>query len=310
MPFLSICIPAYKHEEGLQRLLESIRSQNYRDFEVVLTDDSPDDRLKVLSKKFENDFPLLYIKNEVSKGSPGNWNFAMSQAKGQWIKLMHHDDWFTDDEALGKFARAAEGNPDARFFFCGTRIFDTRVNQTYTYHPSEKTLNALPELPAGLFHANVIGAPTTTLVRKPGYEFYDPALIWLVDIECYFRSLIKHGYVHIDEPLIITAAEQESQLTHELKGNKSIELFEYFYCYAKLKPQLDSMNRAVFQQKLLFLLQDFDVRSLREIRKAGFTGKIPGFIHGYCLIAGFSQKLAIKIFGKWLQTRLNENDSN
>jgi glycosyltransferase involved in cell wall biosynthesis len=40
-PLISICIPAYKRTEFLQRLLDSIDIQTFKNFEVIVTDDSP-----------------------------------------------------------------------------------------------------------------------------------------------------------------------------------------------------------------------------------------------------------------------------
>ena len=46
MAKVSICIPAYGNPVGICRLLESVRIQKYRDFEVIVTDDSPDDSVE------------------------------------------------------------------------------------------------------------------------------------------------------------------------------------------------------------------------------------------------------------------------
>ena len=39
---VSICVPAYKNPVGVERLLESVKVQSFTDYEVVVTDDSPD----------------------------------------------------------------------------------------------------------------------------------------------------------------------------------------------------------------------------------------------------------------------------
>ena len=46
VPFISICIPAYKNTTYVGRLLDSISEQTFTDYEVVVTDDSPDDSVK------------------------------------------------------------------------------------------------------------------------------------------------------------------------------------------------------------------------------------------------------------------------
>ena len=69
MPLISICIPAYKNPEFLMRLLNSIHMQRYKDYEVVITDDTPDDSLKPVVDQFKEVLPLNYIKNKVELGS-------------------------------------------------------------------------------------------------------------------------------------------------------------------------------------------------------------------------------------------------
>jgi glycosyltransferase involved in cell wall biosynthesis len=42
-PVVSVCIPAYRNAEALERAFKSLQRQQFKDFEVVITDDSPDD---------------------------------------------------------------------------------------------------------------------------------------------------------------------------------------------------------------------------------------------------------------------------
>src|SRR5439155_18647369 len=85
-PLVSICIPAYKRVEFLKRLLESISIQSFKDFEVIITDDSPTNEVYELSQAYKDKFTLFYSKNAVAVGTPENWNEAIRHAKGEWIK--------------------------------------------------------------------------------------------------------------------------------------------------------------------------------------------------------------------------------
>ena len=49
MPKVSICIPCYKQTVFLKRTLDSITTQSYEDFEVIVTDDTPDYSIAVRS---------------------------------------------------------------------------------------------------------------------------------------------------------------------------------------------------------------------------------------------------------------------
>ena len=66
---ISICIPAYQRPENIKRLLQSIAVQTFRDLEVVITDDSPDDSVKNVLQEFSI-LPVHFIKNETALGTP------------------------------------------------------------------------------------------------------------------------------------------------------------------------------------------------------------------------------------------------
>lgn len=119
MPKVSICIPAYRNPEGITRLLASVREQRFGDYEVVLTDDSPDGSVEAAARQagLEN---LRYYRNETRKGAAANWNRAVELARGDYIKMMHHDDWFAGPDGLGRFAALLDEAPEAVLAFSGS----------------------------------------------------------------------------------------------------------------------------------------------------------------------------------------------
>src|SRR5687767_8300464 len=94
-PLVSICIPAYKNVSYLGRLLDSIAEQTFADFEVVITDDSPDNSVEDFLKNYSRIETISYYRNVPACGTPENWNAGIRKARGKWIKLMHDDDWFS-----------------------------------------------------------------------------------------------------------------------------------------------------------------------------------------------------------------------
>ena len=107
MPKISICVPAYKNPSGIARLLASVKAQTFSDYEVILTDDTPDDSVReaAMAAGLSN---LRYEKNQTRLEPTGNWNAAVHLARGEWIKMMHHDDWFSGPESLGRLAELEE----------------------------------------------------------------------------------------------------------------------------------------------------------------------------------------------------------
>jgi glycosyltransferase involved in cell wall biosynthesis len=238
-PFVSICIPTYKRISYLKRLLESIVTQTYKDHEVIITDDSDDDSVKDLLEEYENRLPIRYYKNEYALGTPANWNRAISNAKGQWIKLMHDDDWFSAPESLAGFVKVADS--DHPFIF--SAYYTVSETSARKLHELSEFKNTITKEPGVLFAKNVIGPPSVTLIHKSISETYDERLKWRVDIEFYMRVLkqTKH-YTYIDAPLI-NVGLNETQVTQSAINNPKIELPEGW-----------------------LLLKEYGVTSLRNIR--------------------------------------------
>jgi len=113
-PLISICIPAFQRVNYLRRLLDSIEIQSFRNFETVISDDSPGAEVQELIRSHPLNPKIRYIKNKETLGSPENWNEGIRHAKAGWIKIMHDDDWFSGPGSLQTFADAI-GNKNARF---------------------------------------------------------------------------------------------------------------------------------------------------------------------------------------------------
>ena len=108
---VSICIPAYNEPQLLHRSLRSICDQTYRSFEVVISDDSPDSTVETVVKQYNHALAIRYYRNLVRKGTPENWNEAIRHAEGEYIKILHHDDWFSQPNSLRKYVELLDVNP-------------------------------------------------------------------------------------------------------------------------------------------------------------------------------------------------------
>ena len=293
-PEVSICIPAYRDTARLTILLNSIRQQDFTSYEVVITDDSPDNSVKDLVDAYQ-DLKIKYFKNDSAKGSPENWNYCISLASAPLVKLMHHDDYFYDSSSLGKFIQAASQNQEIDYFYSGTFIVDSSSNSGEVYKVDSRLLNRISEQPAFLFHKNLIGAPTVGLFRKELSFKFDSKLIWLVDIEYYVRVLLAKKVLHISEPLVTTVIS-DSQLSSGLRNTFTFEVGEFLYCYNKLSGEFNSFNIKLLNFRLLMLIKEFNINSEKLIRDKGIQHAIPGWLKIYFLLSKVNQRFAFGLF--------------
>ncbi len=279
-PFFSICIPAYKRSDYLKRLLDSISQQSFTDYEVIVTDDSPSTEVAELCKQFKNKFTLHYHKNAPPLGTPENWNEAIRKAKGQWIKIMHDDDWFTDEDSLQEFAGAISDSPGEEFFFSAYCDVFEATGKMKEVFISKLKINSLQKNPTILFASNVIGPPSVTCHKNNGKFWYDPTIKWVVDIDFYIRYLEKYRIIYIPDILVNVGIHGE-QVTVSTFRIAEVEIPENFYLLNKVSPA--KLKNVLVYDAWWRLMRNLGIRDLQQIRKAGYNGEVPQSIQSMIL---------------------------
>lgn len=230
---ISICIPTYNSGEKLERLLDSIRIQTYKSYEIIISDDSRNDSVKEIIDSKYVDLNIKYYKNEIALGTPNNWNNAVEKSTGEWINLMHHDDWYTSENSLQEFANAAMKCKDELLIFSAFKEVYTEKNIEVVKKCSWLEIKLLQWKYLCLYK-NFLGNPSTTLVScklKP-YQ-YDTRIKWLIDFDFYTWYFTNNKrFIYINET-IISFAIHSSQVTNSVKHNPNIEIPESFLLLEK-----------------------------------------------------------------------------
>ncbi len=267
---ISICIPAYQNPELIARLLNSIVIQSFRNFEVIVTDDSPGNAIELICHSFTEKFKIQYYKNPVALGSPANWNAAIAMASGEWIKIMHHDDWFDGSEALAAFAEKAN-HDEGNFIFSGYNL----VNENGHITPisiSGSTLSAIRKDPLHLFKKNYLGHPSTSLIKREHHLSYDEQIKWVVDFEFYIRSLQNEQLVYIDK-LLVNLGLGKHQVTSEAFRNAEVEIPENLYLLNKLGVEI--FKNIYVYDYYWRLIRNLEVRKISDVEKFAAGNQIP-----------------------------------
>jgi glycosyltransferase involved in cell wall biosynthesis len=266
---ISICIPTYNQTNLLEKTLESILSQTYTNYEVIISDDSTTEDVFNLISKYDFKGRMNYYKNNIPLGSPTNWNKSIRQAKGKYIKILHHDDWFSSTDSLYEFVIKAERYPDVTFFFCATESLNHIENKKRYYIPNKLTVNKIMHNPLLLMVGNIIGAPSVTFFKKNS-ELFDENIRWLVDLDFYIRIImIKPNFIFLDKPLVCVTAGANHQITNSCK-NKNVEFTEWFYVYNKYRN-----NRKFTVREIIYLLKLIYKYKINSIAELESLTKIP-----------------------------------
>lgn len=103
IPKISIIVPNYNHAIFLEKRIDSIINQTFKDFEIILLDDaSNDNSLQILNNYVNHHKVSSFIVNSKNSGSPfKQWQKGIELAKGELIWIAESDD-LADYEFLEK----------------------------------------------------------------------------------------------------------------------------------------------------------------------------------------------------------------
>ena len=272
-PLISICIPTYKRADLLKKLLDSILMQQYLHYEVLINDNSPDAEVGDLVKTYLDRLAISYQKNEPALTATENCNKVISRASGEWIKLMHDDDWFATPDALQLFVHAAlQSGKD--FIFCGSNQVNLETGNSTPERLDDSRKKMLDESVFSLFFLNIIGHPSVLMCRKDAAIQYDAAFNWVLDIDYYMRYLIAHkGYHYIPE-LLVNIGKGNQQESKKYYKNKWVEIPEYFLLLTKYPSNLLLQEIYVFHL-VWNMLKRFKIKNVADIRALGYAGALP-----------------------------------
>jgi glycosyltransferase involved in cell wall biosynthesis len=133
-PTFSVFITCYNSFEKIYRAYNSILSQTFQDYEVVVVDDSPDDNhFEFLRKTFSGDHKIRLYRRDTNSGNIGNVkNEAVSLCRGKYIMEMDHDDCVLP-HVLTESVKYFENNLEVGFVYTDfINIYENGNNYKYS----------------------------------------------------------------------------------------------------------------------------------------------------------------------------------
>jgi len=205
MTKLSVVIPTYEMDgvgvQFLERCLESLAQQTYKDFEVVISDNSDDDGIWNLCKTFWDELTISYFRNP-DKGMAVNTNHGINVAKGELIKILYQDDYLYDKNSLRDIIRH----------------FTPTYNWLATACIHSMGVGSLvnPHLPFYSQSVNTIGSPSVITFRSGVAERFNPEFTWVLDLDFYQRLFKRYGKPKIMNNINVVIGIGDHQTTNKL----------------------------------------------------------------------------------------------
>ena len=116
-PLLSIIVPIHNSGQYLDFCIQSIREQEFADFELILINDgSTDTSAEIIERHALQDSRIKVLTNSQASGNPGTpRNQALTIARGVYVGFVDSDDWINRDFYSELMSMALESNADIAF---------------------------------------------------------------------------------------------------------------------------------------------------------------------------------------------------
>lgn len=261
-PEVSVCIPVYNAEPFIGQAIESALAQTYKDFELIILDNkSTDNTLKVIRRY--KDKRIRVVAHKKNLGAEANWNAAVNEARGRFIKILCADDYLYPDCLEKQFALLSREKYAA--LVCAARdIVDETGKKIMRRGPGKaETLDGKAAVQRTIRGGtNIYGETSSALFRADARKSagaFDASIPYIIDLDMWCRILL-HGRLILMPEVVSAYRVGSSSWSAEIMG-KQRDNFVRFIERVRSNPEYGLTSTDVLVGKLRAALQ----AALRQI---------------------------------------------
>lgn len=227
---VSVCLPTFGRAYLLPFVIQSVLSQTYTDFELLISDDASPDNTEDVVKSFK-DSRIRYHKNHSNLGVRKNWDFIIKNARNEYVFKLDDDDYIAPEflarvvSIFDKYSNV--GSVYTGFFYAKNyngEFFERVVDNTFFKSDYAKGIDYLT---AYLLHTSVPGLhPSSAVFRYSLAEkigFYEKIKNDLM-FSLALASMADVGYIH--KPLFYYVQHTYARASYEKKIDPKFLNFE------------------------------------------------------------------------------------
>lgn len=211
-PKVSVIIPTYNRSGEVRNAIQSVLSQTFTDFEVIVVDDgSSDDTREVLANTFSDRIRYFF---QTNAGLSAALNKGIAEARGEWVAFLDSDDLWEKEKLEWQFKALEHFGPQCGACYTDVRFFNYPETRTMfqladevdrhegTMSISTNVLKLLVR-PGGSGMVVCICSilARTDLVRESGA--FDTNLRFGMDSDFLFRLALLTKFCYVNQPLVL-----------------------------------------------------------------------------------------------------------
>lgn len=212
MPLISVIIPAYNAEKTIKKTIESVLSQTFSDFElIIINDGSQDSTLDIVYSIQDSRIKVFSYPNS---GQPASRNRGFAHSCGEYISFIDADDCWTADKLEAQF-RALQDNPQAAVAYSWTNCID----ESGQFLRRGSYITAQGDVYAKLLLIDFIESGSNPLICSQALAAvgsFDGSLTNVHDWDMWLRLAARYHFVCVPSPQILYRVSPNSMSSNVL----------------------------------------------------------------------------------------------
>ncbi len=255
---VSAIITTHNRCNLLNRAIQSVLNQTYKNLELIVVADGCTDGTDSLMKKYESEKRIRYIRYSPAKGGNYARNNGIQNSHGEFIAFLDDDDEWLPEKLELQVAKIKE-DPECVLVYTGIRVVYVKECIEYSSIPK-----ANGDLSKVLLFGNIIGSTSTPLIKKRVLDnsgLFDEQLDALQDYDLWLRISTFGKIFTISKEMVkyynYTTEKQVSATT-----NKYVDAIAYINKkYSKRTDYLSPKEKIIKESGEYYLLANKAMRN-------------------------------------------------
>lgn len=281
-PAISVIVPVYNAEPYLRRCVDSIISQTFTDWELILVDDGSTDRSGAVCDEYASNDSRIRVIHKLNGGVSSARQCGCDAVKAKYSIHIDSDDYVETCMLEDMYDAIVE--KDADLVVCDYYINDTFGCQRYKKQiVSEESSKLLIDI----LEMRTFGALWNKLIRHSLYKQYNV-------------SFVK-GINYCEDVLVLAQLlKHKLNIAYVPKGN-------YHYCFDKSDSITRKYTEKTFKTRILFIEKLQEILSEKDYKQAidiaALYVKLEANLRGYLPLRRFNSLLPTSILTIWKTDR-------
>ena len=268
----SVVIPLYNKEHQIRRTLESVLSQTFENFEVVIVNDGSTDKSVEVVSEFKD--KRIRLINKPNGGVSSARNMGIQEAHFEWIAFLDADDLWKENK-LEKVADVVKDNPDVCWMVSGYQTIKGAKIADHSYAHNGFLDDALDAL------GNKLSIQTSTVVLRKKYFIADEKLYFPLGInnsedrEVWYRLIFRFPRLYYIQEVLSYYIIDE---TGGSLNNGTVGNFSFLKLKHRLSNDFDLLTSERKQKFLSFIDKFNNTACWRIWSNIGWRSDFNGFV--------------------------------